>query len=153
MYVCMYVRMYVCMYVPTRMFRRILTINSIKNFVPCTGDVVRFLYDTTQIFNSIALKKNSDTAQAVSRRPLAAEAPDRLQASTCEDCGEQSGTETGFPPRISVVPCQYYSTNAPYWSASASCSYWTDGQTGKAWEPSQKAMLFRKSERAVLSVR
>ena len=65
-------------------------------------------------------------AQAVSRRPLAAEARDRSQATPCEDCGGQSGTETGFPPRTSVVPCEYYPTNAPHWSSSASCSYRKD---------------------------
>jgi len=67
--------------------------------------------------------KGSAMAQAVSCRPLAAEARDRSQATPCEDCGGQSGTETGFPPRTSVVPYEYYPTNAPHWSSSGSCSY------------------------------
>jgi hypothetical protein len=44
-------------------------------------------------------------AQAVSRRPLTAEA----QVSLCGICGEQRGTETGF---ALVFPCQYHSTLA-----------------------------------------
>jgi hypothetical protein len=43
-------------------------------------------------------------AQAVSRRPLTAEARVRTQVSPCEIF---SGTETGFYPSSSVFPCQY----------------------------------------------
>jgi len=62
------------------------------------------------------LDKNSgiQLAQAVSRRPLAAESRLRFQVSPCEICRAQSGTGTGFPPNTSVFPCQYHSTNAPY---------------------------------------
>jgi hypothetical protein len=37
-------------------------------------------------------------AQAVSRRPLTAEARVRSRVSPCGICGGQSGTGTGFPP-------------------------------------------------------
>jgi hypothetical protein len=48
-------------------------------------------------------------AQAVSRRPLTAEA----RVRPCGVCGGQSGTGTGFFPELSVFPCQFHSTGAP----------------------------------------
>jgi hypothetical protein len=51
-------------------------------------------------------------AQAVSRRPLTAEARVRVRVSPCEICGGQSGTGTGLSPNSSVFPCQYHSTVA-----------------------------------------
>ena len=39
-------------------------------------------------------------AQAVSRQPLTAEARVRSRVSPCGICGGQSGTGTGFPPRL-----------------------------------------------------
>jgi hypothetical protein len=47
--------------------------------------------------------------QAVSRRPLTAEARVRSRVSPCGICGGQSGTGTGFSPSTSVFPCQFYS--------------------------------------------
>jgi hypothetical protein len=47
-------------------------------------------------------------AQVVSRWPLTAEA----WVSPCGDCGEQSGTMTGFFLSSSVFLCQYHSTMA-----------------------------------------
>jgi hypothetical protein len=52
--------------------------------------------------------------QAVSRRLLAMEARVRIQVSQCGICGGQSGTETGFSPSPSILPCQYYSTAVRY---------------------------------------
>jgi hypothetical protein len=49
-------------------------------------------------------------AQAVSRRPLTAEAEVRFWVSPCGIYVEQSGTGTGFSPSISVFPCQFHST-------------------------------------------
>jgi hypothetical protein len=52
-------------------------------------------------------------AQAVSRRPLTAEALVRSRVSPCGICGGQTGTGTGFSPSTSVFPCQFHSTGAP----------------------------------------
>jgi hypothetical protein len=52
-------------------------------------------------------------AQAVSRRPLTAEAWVRSRVSPCWICGGQGGTGTGFHPSSSVFPCQFHSTGAP----------------------------------------
>jgi hypothetical protein len=52
-------------------------------------------------------------AQAVSRRPLTAEAQFRSRVSPCWISGGQSGTGTGFSPSASVLPCQFHSIGAP----------------------------------------
>jgi hypothetical protein len=52
-------------------------------------------------------------AQAVSRRPLTAEARVRSRFCPCGICGGYSGTGTGFSPSTSVFPCQFNSTGAP----------------------------------------
>jgi hypothetical protein len=82
-------------------------------------------------------------AQAVSRRCLTAEARVRSEVGTCEICGVQSGTGTGFffseyfrfPlsvsfRRCSILICIYMLLLA--------------GQTGEAWEPSKKQWPFSK---------
>jgi hypothetical protein len=61
---------------------------------------------------NIAVKGRA-MAQAVSRRPLTAEARVRSLASPCEICGGQSGNWTGFSPSTSVLPCQFHSIGAP----------------------------------------
>jgi hypothetical protein len=43
--------------------------------------------------------------QAVSRRPLTAEARVRSRVSPCGICGRQSGTGEDFSPSTSVFPC------------------------------------------------
>ena len=65
-------------------------------------------------------------AEAVSRRPLTAEARVRSRVSPCGIYGGRSGTETGFSPSTSVFPCQFHSTGAPLlgktkknWSSSS----------------------------------
>jgi hypothetical protein len=52
-------------------------------------------------------------AQAVSRRPLTAEARVRSLVGPCVICGGQSGTGTGFSPITSVFLCQFHSTGGP----------------------------------------
>jgi hypothetical protein len=51
--------------------------------------------------------------QAVSRRPLTAEARVRYRVSQCGICGGQSGTGTAFSPSTSGFPCQFQCTGAP----------------------------------------
>jgi hypothetical protein len=65
-------------------------------------------------------------AQAVSCRLFTAKNPVRSQVFSCEICGGQNGTVTGFSPSNSVFPCQYHSTNTPYSSSSTCCSYQKD---------------------------
>jgi hypothetical protein len=52
-------------------------------------------------------------AQAVSRRPLTANARVRSRVSACGIWGGQSGTGTGFSPSTSVFHCQFHSIGAP----------------------------------------
>jgi hypothetical protein len=52
-------------------------------------------------------------AQAVSRRPLTAEARVRSSISPRGIYGGQSGTGTDFCPSTSVFPCKFHSTDAP----------------------------------------
>jgi hypothetical protein len=52
-------------------------------------------------------------AQAVSRRPLTAEARVRSRVGQRGICGGQSGTGTGFSPSILVFSFQFHSTCAP----------------------------------------
>jgi hypothetical protein len=65
-------------------------------------------------------------AQAVSRRPLTAEARVRAQVSARGICSGQSGAGTGFSPSSSVFPCQYHSTVARHTHVSS--GGWTIGQ-------------------------
>jgi hypothetical protein len=51
-------------------------------------------------------------SQAVSRRPLTAEARVRCRVGPCGICGGQSGTGTGFSLSTSDFPCQFHSTGA-----------------------------------------
>ena len=51
-------------------------------------------------------------AQAVSRRPLTAEARVRSRVRPCGICGGKIGTVTGFSLSPSVFRCQFYSTGA-----------------------------------------
>jgi hypothetical protein len=64
----------------------------------------------SSIFNALSGRA---MAQAVSRRPLTAEARVQSRVSPCGICGGQSSTGTGFSPITSVVPCQFHSTGAP----------------------------------------
>jgi hypothetical protein len=53
---------------------------------------------------------NCCMAQAVSRRPAAAEVRVRALASLCGICGGQRGTGTVFSASLSVFPCHYLSS-------------------------------------------
>ena len=59
------------------------------------------------------MQVGSAMAQAVSRRPLTAEARLRSRVGPCGICGGQSGTGTGFSTSTPVFPCQFPSTAAP----------------------------------------
>jgi hypothetical protein len=52
-------------------------------------------------------------AQAVSRRPLTAEARVRSRVSPCETCGGQVALGQVFPPSTSVFSCKFHSSGAP----------------------------------------
>jgi hypothetical protein len=52
-------------------------------------------------------------AQAVSFRPLTAEARVRSRVSPCGIFGGQSDTGKGFSPSNLVFSCQFFSTRAP----------------------------------------
>jgi hypothetical protein len=54
-----------------------------------------------------------------------------------------SGTATGICPGISAFPCQYHSTNAPYFIYKL---FLTEGQAGYAGEPSKSNALSEISE-------
>jgi hypothetical protein len=69
------------------------------------------------------------TAQAVSRRPPTAEARVRSRVSPCGVCGGQSGTETGFSPRVLrfspvnfIPPLFHYLEQWRNWSPFSSSS-------------------------------
>lgn len=81
--------------------------------------------------------------QAVSPRPVTAEAQVRLQFGPCEIRSGQSGNGTRFTPSTSVILRQYHSTNASCSSSSACCPYLKDKRD--SWRTSRKQMLFRKS--------
>jgi hypothetical protein len=51
--------------------------------------------------------KDRAMAQAVSRRPVTADARVRFRVSPCEICGGQSGTGTGFSPSCRFSPVNF----------------------------------------------
>jgi hypothetical protein len=67
----------------------------------------------TRTIHSVTDHEGRAMAQAVSRRPLTAEARFRSGVSPCGICGGQNGTGTGFSPSNSVLSCQFHSTGAP----------------------------------------
>jgi hypothetical protein len=64
------------------------------------------------IIGKYRLKFGRAMAQAVSRRPLTAEARVQFRVSPCGICA-QSGTGTDFSPSTSVFPSQFHSTGVP----------------------------------------
>jgi len=64
----------------------------------------------------------SAMAQAVSPRPVTAEARVRSQDSPFVIHGLNNDTGTGFSPGTSVFCCRYHSTSAPYLTLSTCCS-------------------------------
>jgi hypothetical protein len=53
------------------------------------------------------IQLGSAMAQAVSRRPLTAEAQVRVRVNLCGICGGKSDTGSGVSPSFSVFACQY----------------------------------------------
>ena len=100
------------------------------------------------VIQLIFVFKGRATARAVSPWRITAKARVRNQISSCEICGRPSGTEAGFSPSTSVLPCQYYSTISPHSSSFKRCSYkWING---RSLEILQKTMPSRKIGRAGL---
>jgi hypothetical protein len=64
-------------------------------------------------FKKILRWEGRAVVQAISRRPLTAEARGRSQISPYGICGRQSGTGIGFFPSTSVLLCQSHSTGPP----------------------------------------
>jgi hypothetical protein len=63
----------------------------------------------------MSVSVNDHVVQALSRRPVTAEARVQSQARPCGICGARSGTGLRFFfPSSSVLPCQYHSANATY---------------------------------------
>jgi hypothetical protein len=85
-------------------------------WVSIMGSVFILISDFAEIQPISNLKKRTNQlegramAQAVSRRPLTAEARVRSRVGPCGIYGGQSGTGTGFFPSTSVFPCQFHST-------------------------------------------
>jgi hypothetical protein len=65
--------------------------------------------------------------QAVSHRPLTAEAWGRSRVSPCGICVGQSGTVTGFSPSTLVFPRQFHSTGAPLHRKTEKINHLNDG--------------------------
>jgi hypothetical protein len=72
---------------------------------------VTFIYQQAHLYlrsgnyqiGGITVSYGRAMTQAVSRRPITTEATVRTWVSSCEICGGQSGTETGFPVNISML--------------------------------------------------
>jgi hypothetical protein len=76
-------------------------------------------------------------SQAVSRRPLTAEARDRSQASSCEICGGRSGNGRRSSPSIFGFPLsvQFHQYSIRIFLC---LMFLPERQIGEAWEPSKK---------------
>jgi hypothetical protein len=87
--------------------RNCVSVEALNDFLNASNSENRF---SCLKYNSVLGRA---MAQAVSRRPLTAEARVRSRVSPCVICGGQSGTGTSFSPSTSVFPCQFHSTDAP----------------------------------------
>ena len=95
------------------------------------------------VIRLIFVFKGRVTAWAVSPWPIVAKVRIPNKVSPCEIYGGQSGTEAGFSPSTSVLPCQHYSTISPYSPSFKCCSYrWINGGS---MENLQKTTFSRKS--------
>ena len=72
-------------------------------------------------------------AQAVSRTASYCGDPGSIPGETC-------GSETGFSPSTSALPCQCHSTSAAYLSSSTRCSYQKDKRTKTGNLPESNAV-------------
>jgi hypothetical protein len=59
-------------------------------------------------------QRSRAVTQSINPQPLTAEDRDRHRASPREICGGQLGSRRGFSSNVSILPCQYQSSNNPY---------------------------------------
>ena len=65
------------------------------------------------VLAAVCTHRGRAMAQAVSRRPLTADARVRSRLGPCGICGGRSSVGIGFSPSTSVFPCQFHSTRSP----------------------------------------
>jgi len=75
------------------------------------------------------------------------EARVRSHVCTCEICGGEIGTGTGFSHSNSVFSCQYHSANAPYLIIFISMLLLSEGKRGGARKSSKNRCFFGIGER------
>jgi hypothetical protein len=72
---------------------------------------------------NVSTLSGSAMLHVVGSRSFTMENRVRSRVSPFGICGGLNDTLTCFSPSMSVLPCQYHSTNARYWSLSSRCFY------------------------------
>jgi len=112
----------------------------VDNLTPSCADCLE-IWDIDSFYNreGMCLLRGTSCvftfSQAISRRPLTAEAQVRSQVSPCEIYGGQSGNETGFSPSSYVFPVSIFPPNSIL--IFIYMLFLPEGQTGEAWEPTK----------------